>query len=162
MRKCRLNSTGPWFQFGLTKLLDVSMQVDHNGHPDEPILLWAIATNGSILRRVGVTLLKPQGESWEAILSEHSFQSISIGVDSRVWAVTSLGAPTLRHRVNAQNPDGAAWLLLDRPDANANLRQISAGNVQVWAIDTQDRLYRRRDIVAILPEGTTLELGLND
>ena len=29
MRKCRLNSTGPWFQFGLTKLLDVSMQVSY-------------------------------------------------------------------------------------------------------------------------------------
>lgn len=68
--------------------------------------MWAIAANGTILRRVGVTALKPQGESWEAILSEHSFQSISIGVDSRVWAVTSLGAPTLRHRVNNENPDG--------------------------------------------------------
>ena len=27
IRKCRFTSTGPWFQFGLTKLLDVSMQV---------------------------------------------------------------------------------------------------------------------------------------
>ena len=35
-----------------------------------------------------------------------------------------------------------------------HLRQISAGNIQVWAVDTQDRLYRRRDIVPILPEGT--------
>lgn len=26
-RKCRFTSNGPWFQFGLTKLLDVSMQV---------------------------------------------------------------------------------------------------------------------------------------
>ena len=75
--------------------------------------MWAIAANGTILRRVGVTALKPQGESWEAILSEHSFQSISIGVDSRVWAVTSLGAPTLRHRVNNENPDGIILRLME-------------------------------------------------
>ena len=43
MRKCRFNSTGPFFQFALTKLLDVSMQVDHSGALDEPVLLWAIA-----------------------------------------------------------------------------------------------------------------------
>lgn len=48
--------------------------------------------------------------------------------------------------------------MLDRPDTNSNLRQISAGNLQVWAIDTHDRLYRRRDIVPILPEGTIWEL----
>lgn len=29
-RKCRFSSTGPWFQFGLTKLLDISMQVHAN------------------------------------------------------------------------------------------------------------------------------------
>ena len=47
---------------------------------------------------------------------------------------------------------------MDRPDTNSNLRQISAGNLQVWAIDTHNRLYRRRDIVSILPEGTMWEL----
>lgn len=84
----------------------VVTQVDHSGRPEEPLLLWAIAANGSILRRVGVTVLKPQGESWEAVLGEHAFQSLSIGVDGRVWAITSLGAPALRHRVTVTNPDG--------------------------------------------------------
>uniref|UniRef100_A0A0P6H8Z5 Tectonin beta-propeller repeat-containing protein n=1 Tax=Daphnia magna TaxID=35525 RepID=A0A0P6H8Z5_9CRUS len=157
-RKCRYTSTGPWFQFGLTKLLDVSMQVDHSGSPEEPLLLWAIATNGSILRRVGVTVIKPQGDSWEAVLGEHAFQSLSIGVEGRVWAITSLGAPALRHRVTNTNPDGVAWLLMDRPEGSATLRQISAGDTQVWAVDSQDRLYRRKDIVPILPEGTSWEL----
>lgn len=54
-----------------------------------------------------MTTAKPQGESWEAVLSEHTFQSISIGIDGRVWAITSLGAPALRHRVTNANPDGS-------------------------------------------------------
>lgn len=132
--------------------------MDHGGHPEEPLLLWAIAANGSILRRIGVTANKPQGESWEAILSEHAFQSLSIGIDGRVWAITSLGVPALRHRVTPATPDGTAWLLLDRPEGNPLLRQISAGDNQVWAVDSQDRLYRRKDIVSILPEGTSWEL----
>lgn len=28
-RKCRFTGTGPWFQFGLTKLVDISMQVSY-------------------------------------------------------------------------------------------------------------------------------------
>lgn len=52
---------------------------------------------------------------------------------------------------------GAAWLLLDRPEGNPILRQISAGDTQVWVVDTQNRLYRRKDIVSILPEGTSWE-----
>lgn len=52
---------------------------------------------------------------------------------------------------------GAAWLLLDRPEGNPTLRQISAGDSQVWAVDSQDRLYRRKDIISILPEGTSWE-----
>ena len=68
--------------------------------------MWAIAANGSIIRRVGVTAGNPQGDSWEAVLSEHTFMSISIGVRGRIWAVTTQGSPTLRHRVNSDNPDG--------------------------------------------------------
>lgn len=85
--------------------------MDHSGHPEEPLLLWAIAANGSILRRVGVTAAKPQGESWEAVLGEHTFQSISIGIDGRVWAITSAGVPALRHRVTTENPDGSLIFL---------------------------------------------------
>lgn len=47
---------------------------------------------------------------------------------------------------------------MDRPEGNPTLRQISAGDIQVWAVDSQDRLYRRKDIVSILPEGTSWEL----
>lgn len=47
---------------------------------------------------------------------------------------------------------------MDRPEGSATLRQISAGDTQVWAVDSQDRLYRRKDIVPILPEGTSWEL----
>ena len=86
--------------------------MDHTGHPDEPVMLWAIAANGSILRRVGVTTMKPQGDSWEAVLGEHAFQSISIGVEGRIWAITSLGAPSLRHRVSDTNPDGSLLISL--------------------------------------------------
>lgn len=53
---------------------------------------------------------------------------------------------------------GEAWLLLDRPEGGASLRQISAGDAQVWAVDERKRLYRRRDVVAILPEGTAWDL----
>lgn len=88
--------------------------MDHSGDPDEPIMLWAIAANGSILRREGVTARKPQGDSWEAVLSEHAFRSISIGWNGRVWAVTSLGAPTLRHRVTLENPDGKNVCLMTK------------------------------------------------
>jgi Propeller len=72
--------------------------------------LWAIAANGSIIRRVGVTAVLPQGDSWEAVLSEHTFKSISIGVHGRIWAVTTQGSPTLRHRVNSDNPDGISLI----------------------------------------------------
>ena len=38
------------------------------------------------------------------------------------------------------------------------MKQISAGDQQVWAVDTQNKLYRRRDIMPILPEGTGWDL----
>ncbi len=56
--------------------------------------------------------MKPQGDSWEAVLGEHAFQSISVGVEGRVWAITSLGAPALRHRVTTANPDGSSKVVL--------------------------------------------------
>lgn len=98
--------------YGRHRLLHYLEKVDHSGKADEPVVLWAIAANGSILRRVGVTAQKPQGDSWEAILSEHAFQSISIGFEGHIWAITTLGAPTLRHRVTADNPDGTSTTIL--------------------------------------------------
>lgn len=47
---------------------------------------------------------------------------------------------------------------MDRPEGNPILRQISAGDTQVWAVDIQGRLYRRKDVVSVLPEGTSWEL----
>jgi len=80
--------------------------MERSSRADDTVLLWAVAANGSVLRREGVTALNPQGESWEAVLSEHVFRSLSVGARRRVWAVTESGAPALRLGVGDDRPDG--------------------------------------------------------
>lgn len=53
-RKCKLTTSGPWIKLGSTPLLDVSFQVDPCKETGE-VAVWAVAINGDVLFRTGVT-----------------------------------------------------------------------------------------------------------
>lgn len=61
-----------------------------------------------------------------------------------MWAIGKDGFAYIRYQNH--------WQLLDRPSA-APLRQIRVGPNGVWAVGTNNALYRRSDIQPVFPEG---------
>ncbi|XP_054724714.1 tectonin beta-propeller repeat-containing protein 1-like [Uloborus diversus] len=52
-RKCRLSTSGPWAKLGNTPLIDMSLQMDSGSN--EYVAVWAVAVNGDVLFRKGVS-----------------------------------------------------------------------------------------------------------
>ncbi|XP_035211237.1 tectonin beta-propeller repeat-containing protein 1-like isoform X2 [Stegodyphus dumicola] len=152
-RKCRLTTSGPWQQLGNTPLLDVSFQVDSCCENDS-IAVWAVAINGDVLYRVGVSESCPKGENWIHVPTEKSFCSISVGGDGAVWAIAKDGSAQLRHGITSSKPTGQYWCHVEPPQVGSPLRQISAGRTRVFAVDESCRLWSRQEIVPIFKEGT--------
>lgn len=57
-RRCAVATTGPWHELGHTKLLDVSLE-PINDDVDSPVVVWALATGGQAMLRVGVSKSNP-------------------------------------------------------------------------------------------------------
>ena len=51
------------------------------------VLVWAVATSGEAVYRVGVTREEPAGAAWSTVQADILFQSVSIGCDASVWLV---------------------------------------------------------------------------
>ncbi|CAL1279116.1 unnamed protein product [Larinioides sclopetarius] len=152
-RKCKLATTGPWQKLGNTPLLDISFQVDPSS-ANEPISVWAVAINGDVLSRVGVTENFPRGLNWIHVSSEKSFRSISVGGGITVWGIAEDGSAQLRHGISSNVPTGQYWCHIEPPQVGCPLRQISAGKTRVFAVDENNRLWSRQEIVPIFKEGT--------
>ncbi|GFU35560.1 tectonin beta-propeller repeat-containing protein 1 [Nephila pilipes] len=160
-RKCKLITTGPWKQLGSTPLLDVSFQVDPSSD-NESISVWAVAINGDVIYRSGVTENSPRGLNWIHIPSEKSFRSISVGGGDTVWGVAEDGSAQLRHGICSAIPSGQYWCHIEPPQVGCSLRQISAGKTRVFAVDENNRLWSRQEIVPIFKEGTHWKLVSDD
>lgn len=48
---------------------------------------------------------------------------------------------------------GTKWQPVEPPNG-AQLKKISVGSVGIWALDTNGRLYVRKEITNVFPEGT--------
>ncbi|XP_067673627.1 tectonin beta-propeller repeat-containing protein 1-like isoform X2 [Haliotis asinina] len=155
MRKCRLETVGPWMSCDSVPLMDVSVQVDPVTSTDEPVVLWAVGTNGNVLSRLGVTMENPQGDSWIHIATDQPFEAVSVGGTHRVWALARDGSAWYRPGVTQYNISGTCWLqVVPPPPSGCLLRHISVGATAVWAVDTRGNLWFRHDITGTFPEGT--------
>ena len=56
-------------------------------HPVCQVLVWAVATSGEAVYRVGVTREEPAGAAWSTVQADILFQSVTIGCDASVWLV---------------------------------------------------------------------------
>lgn len=151
-RKCRLTTTGPWHEFGNTKILDVSLQ----SHPEDieyPIKVWAIASNGDALFRRGVSHSCPAGSSWNHIGADQPLVSISSSRKHGVWAVGRNGSAYRRCGINVENVCGDVWQAVD-PPKGSHLKQIAVGTIGIWAVDGQGQMVVRREVGQSFPEGT--------
>lgn len=163
MKKCRLTSSGPWQELSHSKILyaslqllddDVEMCKQEGGDINDLCLTaWAVATNGDVLIRLGVTAANPRGETWEHIASETPLICISVAPNGQVWAVARNGMIFYRYGISRQNPFGDAWQPVEA-SAGVSFKYISCGRAGVWALDSNNRLAVRKEITKTFPEGT--------
>lgn len=151
-RKCRLNTRGPWQEVGQSRIIDVSLQSFRN---NDLIVVWGISSAGDALFRRGVSIQTPSGSSWEHIPCDVPLVSVSCSTENNVWAVAKNGGIFFRQGTTFENPIGSSWKRIDAP-SNMQFKQVSAGEIGVWALDTQSRLSVRREISASNPEGKYL------
>ncbi|XP_071962416.1 tectonin beta-propeller repeat-containing protein 1-like isoform X2 [Antedon mediterranea] len=153
VRKCQLVTTGPWQVAGTLPLLDISLQPDIHEEWNMSIALWAVAANGDVITRLGVTKQCPKGVSWQHIPTDQPFQAITIGGRYQIWGLGRDGSAFYRNGVTQSNPVGSAWFHVRAPSV-APLKHISGGAKSVFAIDSHMNLWYRLDITPTFPEGT--------
>ncbi|XP_030386254.1 tectonin beta-propeller repeat-containing protein [Scaptodrosophila lebanonensis] len=159
VKKCRLTSSGPWHELSHSKILDAALQVlddDADSTKDDedvPITAWAIASNGDVLIRHGVTASNPRGDSWEHIASEQPLIGITVAPSGQVWTVARNGMVFYRYGISNLNRAGDAWEQVVAP-SGVTFKAISAGRLGIWALDNQNRLAVRREITKTFPEGS--------
>lgn len=164
VRKCRLATSGPWQEMGNTKLVDVALQAENYSEPDSLVSVWAVAANGDVIYRRGVSQSCPTGTAWEHVPSDQPLVSISCGPNSQVWAVGRNGSAYWRFGINNSKPTGEVWESVE-PPSGRTLKQISVGKSGIWVLDSQGQLSVRREVTAVFPEGTnwqTLPTSAND
>lgn len=159
MKKCRLTSSGPWQELSHSKILDASLQVLDSdvdsalNVEDIPVAAWAIASNGDVLIRHGVSTLNPRGDTWEHIVSDQPLVGISVGPTGQVWAVARNGMIFFRYGITKLNPCGDAWQQVEAP-SGVTFKVISVGRAGIWALDNQQRLAVRKEVTRTFPEGS--------
>ncbi|XP_046351309.2 tectonin beta-propeller repeat-containing protein 1-like [Haliotis rufescens] len=154
-RKCKLETVGPWQPCVSVPLIDVSVQVEPVMSSSEPVVLWAVGTNGNVLTRLGVTMENPQGDSWIPVATDQPFRAVSVGGTYRVWALAMDGSAWYRPGVTKYNIAGTCWLqVVPPPPPGCLLKHISVGTTAVWAVDTRGNLWYRQEITETFPEGT--------
>lgn len=163
-RKCRLSTTGPWLFLDSVPIISVSLsgpESTGSGDSSAKVYVWAVAANGDVLCRLGVTPSCPKGLSWSHVSCNQKLKSISVGGSEnmyvKVWAIAHDGSAFLRIGVTQENPIGHTWFQVQPPGSKAvcPLRHISVGNDSVFAVDKKRRLWYREEIVPTFPEGTS-------
>ncbi|ESO93374.1 hypothetical protein LOTGIDRAFT_190059 [Lottia gigantea] len=155
IRKCKLNTVGPWNKLGSTNIKDVTIQLDTISSTISPVIIWAVGSNGNVLCRLGVTIHNHQGDNWIDIPTDLPFTSVSIGGNNRAWGIAIDGSVYYRPGVTSTNPSGQCWLqVIPTPPQGSTLHLISVGETAVWAVDTKGNLWYREQITPTYPEGT--------
>lgn len=87
-RKCRLTTTGPWQEVGNSKIVDVTLQANSN-EVDCSVMVWAVAANGDVLYRRGVSLSQPavRLEKFFSTIIVFTHFHISRALDGSTWLV---------------------------------------------------------------------------
>lgn len=124
------------------------------------INVWAIASNGDALLRLGVTQQTPFGNAWDHVATEQPLISISCTVNDQVWAVGKNGSVFVRNGICKENILGDKWKSIECPNG-VSFKQISAGECGVWGLDTTGRLIVRRDISSKTPLGKQWQILIN-
>jgi len=152
-RKCRLKTTGPWLLVESDmKLADVAIQTDPGDTVAYCIAVWAVGTNGYVYYRDSVHAAHPTGHSWRFISATVKFVSISIGSHRKVWGIAEDGSAYLRAGFGSDALIGTQWFRCE--GSRIPLRRISVGSDAVLALDSEGKLWRRKEITPTFPEGT--------
>ncbi|XP_030751064.1 tectonin beta-propeller repeat-containing protein [Sitophilus oryzae] len=151
-RRCVIASVGPWQELGHTKLLDVSLE-PVNDNSNSEVSVWALASSGQVMFRVGTSRSNPTGHSWQHITTDQPFSSISCGPFNQVWAVGKKGCAYLRVGIKEDKLEGERWVCVE-PPVGAQLKQVSVNSAGIWAIDALGRLNVRKEVSESFPEGT--------
>ncbi|XP_060517887.1 tectonin beta-propeller repeat-containing protein isoform X2 [Cylas formicarius] len=151
-RRCAIATTGPWQELGHTKLLDVSLE-PVSDEPDAKISVWALASGGQAMVRVGVSRANPLGHVWEHVKTDQPLSSVSCGPYNQVWATGKKGCAYVRRYITRELLEGERWTCVE-PPPGAQLKQISVNSAGIWAVDTLARLNVRKEVTDVFPEGT--------
>ncbi|XP_048575709.1 tectonin beta-propeller repeat-containing protein 1-like isoform X2 [Nematostella vectensis] len=156
-RRCKLTTSGPWLPVTPSvKLRDVTVQIKPLKKPNECVSVWVVGSKGDVLYRHGVTNECPQGKSWEHVITDVPFVSISIGGKGHVWGVAEDGTAYFRAGFEENKITGARWFhISERPPL---LVQVSAGASSVWARDKDGTIWFRVNVTDTFPEGTAWKL----
>ncbi|KXJ78881.1 hypothetical protein RP20_CCG003236 [Aedes albopictus] len=157
-RKCRLTTTGPWQEVGNSKIVDVTLQANSD-EVDCSVMVWAVAANGDVLYRRGVSLSQPAGTGWEHVACDQPLVSISC-YENKVWAIGKNGSAYWRCGISVENPLGSKWQPVE-PPGGVTFKQISVGKAGIWTVDTTGRLSVRKEITPTFPEGSHWQLLSN-
>uniref|UniRef100_A0A4W3H8R3 Tectonin beta-propeller repeat-containing protein 1 n=1 Tax=Callorhinchus milii TaxID=7868 RepID=A0A4W3H8R3_CALMI len=160
-RKCKIVTTGPWFEVPPIPLRDISLIPSFAQKVDDEAALWAISSKGDVLCRLGVTKQNQSGTSWLHIGTDQPFVSISIGAYHQVWAIARDGAAFYRGSVSSQNPAGDCWYHMP-PPAKQKLKQVSVGQMSVFTVDDNGNLWYRQGIAPSYPQGSSWEYVSNN
>ncbi|XP_050309364.1 tectonin beta-propeller repeat-containing protein isoform X2 [Anthonomus grandis grandis] len=151
-RRCAIATTGPWQELGHTKLLDVSLE-PVSDDPDTRISVWALASGGQAMFRVGTSRENPLGHIWEHVTTDQPLSSLSCGPFNQVWATGKKGCAYFRVGIKVDLLQGERWICVE-PPAGVQLKQISVNAAGIWAVDTLGRLNVRKEVTSTFPEGT--------
>ncbi|KAK4880363.1 hypothetical protein RN001_008509 [Aquatica leii] len=147
-RRCAVATTGPWQELGHTKLQEVSL-----APVNDTVAVWALAAGGQAMFRTGVTQSTPTGTMWEHVNSDQALTSISCGPYNKVWAIGNNGCAYWRVGIQLEKLQGESWASVEPPTAT-HLKQVSVGKIGVWTLDKLGRLYVRKEVTTVFPEGT--------
>ncbi|XP_021947922.1 tectonin beta-propeller repeat-containing protein isoform X2 [Folsomia candida] len=139
-RVARLTVVGPWQLAEGMKLVDLSIRMNEDCEWE----VLGLQENGDVVVRSGISPECPIGTAWDSLSSEKPLISISGWYGQRIWAVGKDGFSYIRYAHSFQ--------LLDRPN-DTPLKQVKVGSSSIWAIGTNNALYRRTEVQAIFPEG---------
>ncbi|XP_048407560.1 tectonin beta-propeller repeat-containing protein 1 isoform X1 [Stegostoma tigrinum] len=152
-RKCKIVTTGPWFEVGPVALRDISLIPCVSQKADDASALWAISSKGDVLCRLGITKQNALGISWLHIGTDQPFVSVSIGGYYQVWAIARDGAAFYRGSVSPQNCTGDCWYHIP-PPSKQKLIQVSVGQTSVYTVDENGNLWFRQSISPSYPQGS--------
>lgn len=148
-RKAKLTTRGPWLEISNTKIVDVSLYSTTND-TSAVVIVWGISLNGEVLLRKSTTKFSCD-HCWDHITSEIPMVSICVGPYHEVWTVGYGGAVFRRLGITPDKFEGDKWQKIE--SNGLNFKQISCGPGGVWAISQFGKLYCRKGITAIFPEG---------